>query len=223
MTICGEEVIKYLGLCNRPDYAMTLIAFEEIKSGLLNVNSNFSKNALEERIVAIMKCKKTNKYIFGTAILCILAVCTFIITDYQVSATGSQKNISTFEDSLNDGIMSKQTSDGDWIISENNGKTWTPESNLETTDSQFEWYTYKEYAAELEATKKELNKMLEDNSAVETSTGKSQLTQKDIDSIIADMEDTLMQIKNGKKISKPQDNMDGMASIPENGISSYYD
>ena len=65
--------------------------------------------------------------------------------------------------------------------------------------------------------------MLEDNSAVETSTGKSQLTQKDIDSIIADMEDTLMQIKNGKKISKPQDNMDGMASIPENGISSYYD
>ena len=170
-----------------------------------------------------MKCKKTNKYIFGTAILCILAVCTFIITDYQVNATGSQKNISTFEDSLNDGIMSKQTSDGDWIISENNGKTWTPESNLETTDSQFEWYTYKEYAAELEATKKELNKMLEDNSVVETSAGKSQLTQKDVDSIIADMEDTLMQIKNGKKISKPQDNMDGMASIPENGISSYYD
>ncbi len=220
---CDEEVIKYLGLCNRSDYAMTLIAFEEIKSGLLNVNSNFSKDALEERIVAIMKCKKTNKYIFGTAILCILAVCTFIITDYQVNATGSQKNISTFEDSLNDGIMSKQTSDGDWIISENNGKTWTPESNLETTDSQFEWYTYKEYAAELEATKKELNKMLEDNSVVETSAGKSQLTQKDVDSIIADMEDTLMQIKNGKKISKPQDNMDGMASIPENGISSYYD
>lgn len=41
-------------------YAMTLIRMEETQSGQNFLCNNFSKNAIEERIVAIMKIKKTS-------------------------------------------------------------------------------------------------------------------------------------------------------------------
>lgn len=60
-------------------------------------------------------------------------------------------------------------------------------------------------------------------SKITTSAGTEVLTQADVDSIISDMKATLLKIKNGEKISKPQIGEDGIASIPENGIAQVKD
>ena len=57
---CDETVIRRFGEDAKSVYAMTLIRMEETWSGLNPLCNNFSKNAIEERIVAIMKIKKTS-------------------------------------------------------------------------------------------------------------------------------------------------------------------
>ncbi len=56
---CDEAVIKTLGETGKKNYAMTLIRLEEVKSGFTPLISSFGKNAIKERIVTIMKFKKT--------------------------------------------------------------------------------------------------------------------------------------------------------------------
>ncbi len=55
---CDEAVVRRLGVDRRGDYARTLISMEACKSGLGPLTSAFSRNAAEERIVAIMRLKK---------------------------------------------------------------------------------------------------------------------------------------------------------------------
>lgn len=55
---CDEAVVKTLGLETRPAYAMALIKWEETRRGPTPLCGNFSQNAMEERVIAIMKLKK---------------------------------------------------------------------------------------------------------------------------------------------------------------------
>lgn len=55
---CDETVLHLFGENTKASYARTLIGMEEIKSGITPLCNNFSKNALEERMTAIMKTKK---------------------------------------------------------------------------------------------------------------------------------------------------------------------
>ena len=55
---CDEAVVRRFGADSRPAYARTLIAMEEHRSGLGPFASSFSRNAIEERIKAIMKMRK---------------------------------------------------------------------------------------------------------------------------------------------------------------------
>lgn len=57
---CDEAVVRIFGETAKSDYALTLIGLEEKKGRLAPFVSNFSKNAMEERIVSIMKMKKTS-------------------------------------------------------------------------------------------------------------------------------------------------------------------
>ena len=57
---CDEAVVCKLGNRTKSAYAMALIRMEETRSGLLPFCNHFSKNAIEERIVAIMKTRKTS-------------------------------------------------------------------------------------------------------------------------------------------------------------------
>lgn len=58
---CDEGVILNLGIKERKSYAQSLVNLEAIRSGFSPLESNFSREALEERIVAIMKLKKFSK------------------------------------------------------------------------------------------------------------------------------------------------------------------
>ncbi|MDE5932726.1 MAG: M56 family metallopeptidase [Lachnospiraceae bacterium] len=56
---CDESVIRHFGEKSKSAYSLMLINMEAKKSGLLPFCSNFSKNAIEERITAIMRIKRT--------------------------------------------------------------------------------------------------------------------------------------------------------------------
>jgi len=55
---CDEKVVWTFGETKKSAYALALIGLEETKSGFSPLCNNFAKNAIEERINAIMKTKK---------------------------------------------------------------------------------------------------------------------------------------------------------------------
>lgn len=63
---CDENVIKYLGRDMRRTYALALIDMEELRGIPLSWGNGFSKNALEERVIAIMK-EKNKSVVIGIA------------------------------------------------------------------------------------------------------------------------------------------------------------
>ncbi len=69
---CDEAVVRRFGEEKKSAYAMALIEMEEEKSGLLPLGNSFSKNAIEERIGAIMKIKKISPLVHGlsAALVC---------------------------------------------------------------------------------------------------------------------------------------------------------
>lgn len=74
---CDECVVKYYEENHtKADYARTLISMEEKKSRITPLCNNFSKNAIEERITAIMKFKKTtiSMIILGIVIVAAVAI-----------------------------------------------------------------------------------------------------------------------------------------------------
>lgn len=92
---CDERVVRTFGEESKANYANTLIHMEEKKSGLVPFYSSFSKNAIEERIKAIMKIKKTS---FGAIIFTII-----LIIGVAVLFATSAKS-APYEDSLKEAL-----------------------------------------------------------------------------------------------------------------------
>lgn len=84
---CDECVIRKLGENSKSMYARTLIRMEEKKGGLMPIGNNFSKNAIEERITAIMKIKKTS----FVAIVIAAALVAGMATVFATSAVAEDK------------------------------------------------------------------------------------------------------------------------------------
>ena len=55
---CDESVVRACGLEARSEYALTLLKWEERRSGLLPLCSPFSNKIMKERVISIMKLKK---------------------------------------------------------------------------------------------------------------------------------------------------------------------
>lgn len=71
---CDEAVVRQLGPDRRRAYAAALIRMEERRSALAPLYNHFSKNAMEERIVAIMKIRKTSLAALLLAVTLIVGV-----------------------------------------------------------------------------------------------------------------------------------------------------
>ena len=71
---CDAAVLHRMGAAQRRSYAMALIRMEEQKPQRPALVSGFAGNALEARIIAIMKNKKTTKAALAAAILLCLCV-----------------------------------------------------------------------------------------------------------------------------------------------------
>lgn len=59
---CDEMVVRAFGEKSKSEYAYLLVNMEERKSGLMPLCSNFSNNATEKRIKAIMKIRKKSAF-----------------------------------------------------------------------------------------------------------------------------------------------------------------
>lgn len=96
---CDEAVITMLGETEKKRYAMTLIRMEEIKSGLAPLISHYSKNHIKERIVTIMKFKKTTTLAAAAAVFLAVGVTTAFATSAKspdnasASTSDSAKNV----------------------------------------------------------------------------------------------------------------------------------
>lgn len=93
---CDEAVVRRFGLSAGSDYALALIAMEERKSGLGPFASAFSKNAIEERIRAIMKLKKTSLAALTAAVVLVCCVATAFATSAAEQAPYPQVKEGTF-------------------------------------------------------------------------------------------------------------------------------
>lgn len=71
---CDETVVRRFGEEEKSAYAMALIEMEEEKSGLLPLGNSFSKNAIEERIRAIMKMKKISPLANGLSVVLVCGI-----------------------------------------------------------------------------------------------------------------------------------------------------
>ena len=95
---CDEKVVRLFGETVKSAYALTLIGMEEKKSGLTPLCNHFSRNAIEERIVAIMKIKKTT--VFNLAAAC--AVVAVIGSTFGTSAAAESvtQNLPAIEEDI---------------------------------------------------------------------------------------------------------------------------
>lgn len=78
---CDEMVLRRLGTDRRKAYANSLIEMAEIRSRLSPLQNGFGKNAIEERIVAIMKLKKATKMAICAGCLAILSITVALATN----------------------------------------------------------------------------------------------------------------------------------------------
>ena len=73
---CDAWVIRMLGEKNRSSYALTLIKMEEWRNGVSALCSHFGKNAITERIEAIMKLKKASAGAIALALVLVVGATT---------------------------------------------------------------------------------------------------------------------------------------------------
>lgn len=86
---CDESVVRRFGQTSKSTYARTLLSMEEKRSTLMPLCNNFSKNAIEERITAIMK---TRKVTIGIVLLSIAVVVSVVVL-FATSAKAKEEQM----------------------------------------------------------------------------------------------------------------------------------
>lgn len=208
---CDETVLRKLGEQNKSAYAMALIRMEETKSGFSPLYSSFSKNAVEERIEAIMKIKKISRMALFVAIGLVFGVTTAFATsekplEASVSApsestdialrTGTDYAVSSYTDPRN----------GTTYYTWDGGKSWTAMTDEEFEDwlgsSGVDWWTAEEYEAWLEEEKEELRSIVGSRGWT-GGTGWFTWDEEMVEETISQYEQTLEKIRSGMMLSKP--------------------
>lgn len=90
---CDETVVRTFGESEKSTYARTLISMAESRSKWVPLYSNFSKNSIEERIIAIMKFNKAN--VLGAIFVTTLVLVTMFATSTE--SAKKLKSLSLFE------------------------------------------------------------------------------------------------------------------------------
>ena len=95
--VCDESVVRRFGAGARAAYANVLIDMEEAKSGLAPLGSYFSRNAIEERIKAIMKTRKTTVVSLVLAALLVAGTVTVFATSARAEAPAATESAEAVE------------------------------------------------------------------------------------------------------------------------------
>lgn len=127
---CDETVVHHFGSGTRASYAKVLISMEETRSGFAPLCNHFSKNAMEERITAIMKTRKITVISLLLAAALVVGTVTVFATSANLEA--NMNDVETEVDSVS--LMSYvDPDDGKTYYSFDEGTTFEP-----LTDEEFE-------------------------------------------------------------------------------------
>jgi YD repeat-containing protein len=197
---CDESVVRLFGENTKSAYARTLISMEETRSGLTPLCNNFSKNAIEERIVAIMKTKKTSWAAALAALALVAGVATAFATTGQTAAASSTEDAESVALSY----------------------VFQTDSDITADSDEIEWWTAEEYEQWMEEQKQEYQSILGELCWTPTD-GWFTWDQERVDEAIASMEQLLEEIKAGKKVSKPTQDGDTMIQFSYDETASQDD
>ena len=172
---CDEAVLEQLG-CKRDDYAMALIRLEERRS--ISTGVAFGRNAVRERIEAIMKFKKT------TLAGIIVSACLIAGTTTAFATVNSENSTQEAVSAVEQEAVYNTNRDG-------------------IDDVDVEWWTYDEYKTWLEQEKQNIAELVKRGASGWTrDRGEFIWTQEVADETIALYEQNLEDIRNGARISK---------------------
>ena len=101
---CDAWVIRMMGAKNRSSYALMLIKMEERRNGMSALCSHFGKNAISERIEAIMKFKKTSILACAFALVLVVGATTAFAT-----STGAWQEFDLEDLNLTEGDIGTET------------------------------------------------------------------------------------------------------------------
>lgn len=122
---CDEMVVRQFGETSKSAYSRMLIDMEAKRSGLSPFCNNFSKNAIEERIVAIMKIKKTSVFAIVAAVILIVGAATAFATSAAVGER-DKPTVGNYSDKEIDKLLALQFEGyEDMSVSEYHNKVWT--------------------------------------------------------------------------------------------------
>lgn len=93
---CDEAVVRLFGEHIKSVYAKTLIHMEEIKSSYQPLCSSFSKNAVEERITAIMKIKKLSLFTAAAGTFLVICITLVFATRAEGKEGGKAEHVKEF-------------------------------------------------------------------------------------------------------------------------------
>lgn len=106
---CDEAVLAHMGLQHRSAYAMALIRMEARKSEGQILASGFAGSALEARITAIMKAKKTTK----TAVAAAIVLCLCVTAGFAATGDPLVESVEVSVEAQNAENIKKETIDID--------------------------------------------------------------------------------------------------------------
>lgn len=120
---CDETVVQEFGETMKSAYAMTLIGMEEKKNGITPLCNNFNKNAIEERIICIMKIKKVTRLSIITAIMLVVGTATAFAS--SASAADKTKGpLNQYVDSTAESELQNDLTINQTAISYDDYKIW---------------------------------------------------------------------------------------------------
>ena len=146
---CDETVIRQFGENTRAVYAKVLISMEETRSGFTPLCNNFSRNAIEERITAIMKTRKTTVVSLVLAALIVAGTTTVFATSALAESKGPM-DTNYYETETSEGILTSYTDDNGetyYVLDDGNTTRTLSEEEFEQQypSPVIEWWTYDEY------------------------------------------------------------------------------
>lgn len=222
---CDETVVRAFGETMKSAYAMTLIGLEERKNRLTPLCNNFSQNAIEERIVSIMKMKKTSLIGMILAIVLVIGVPVVFATSANTAGQRDDQEPSvrrlvllraanidtqTLGSMTDHSVMSMfDQANGKERISWDEGETWMT----------VEWYSYDEYKTWLEQEKEKLQAVVDYEQSLTGEKGRAVSGDRFVwnrglmEEVVRQEELVLRDIKNGALVTKSIDGRDVDASM----------
>ncbi len=134
---CDEAVIRMLGEHQKKRYAMTLIRMEEAKSGFAPLINGFGKNPVKERIIGIMKFRKTTLLTALASALIVVGTTTVFATSAKQpdDAPADAAEVSTSEIAPNEEPSDSTSETSNSLPETSNSTPDISESSSEPTDS----------------------------------------------------------------------------------------